>query len=122
MRNVCLSESSQYILEFFHAVPTRPFLSDKKKLGITYASYSSERQGIDMFSMVAMGIWQWLDGKLKAGIWADLQMCFLFFGLDVQYNYMILDYLTLTSITLCRLKVSFNRKMGDMISEYATYS
>lgn len=74
-----------------------------------------------MFSVVAMGIWQRLDGKLKAGIWADLQMYFLFLGLEVQYNYMILDYTTLPSIALYMLEVSFLQKMGDIISEYTTY-
>jgi len=45
-------------LEFSQAVPpTKPFLLDKKKLDITSAFYySSERQGLDMFSTVAMGI------------------------------------------------------------------
>lgn len=49
-----------------------------------------------MFSRIAMGIWQRLDMKLKAGIWADLQLYFfLLFSLEVQYNYMILDYTNL---------------------------
>lgn len=124
LTNLCLSENSQYFLEFSHAVPHKTILIwQEKKLDITYASYySSERQGIDMFSMVAMGIWQRLHGKLKAGIWADLQMHFLFFSLEVQYNYMILHYITLPCITLYRSEVSFTRKMGYMISEYATYS
>lgn len=79
--------------------PTGPSLSDKKKLDITYVPYySPERQGIDMFSMIAMGIWQRLDMKLKAGVWADLQLYFLFFILEFQYNYMILDYRNLPSV------------------------
>lgn len=104
-------------------MPHKTILIWQEKLDITYASYySSERQGIDVFSMVAMEMWQRLNGKLKAGIWADLQMHFLFFGLEVQYTYMILDYITLPSITLYRLEMSFIRKMGDTISEYATYN
>lgn len=102
---------------------TGPSLSDKKKkLDINFASYySSERHRVDMFSRLAMRIWQRLDRTLMAGIEVTCNSDFSFQFRSSTYLYNLGLYKYSQRCLMNYLEVLFSIKMGNIVSKYATY-